>query len=279
MPPVKTTRYFDDPAPVPLILRVFSSRPNSHLFRRTVVRRIKRAVTQPFYRDHFWFLRYLLLPPSDAWYASLFRPPEGTIAGEICPSYARLGEETVAHIRELMPRLRIIFLLRNPIDRMWSQAAMHFEKHGYSSLADVDDARIVRFFDKPSSYRNSGYLETLRIWEAHFPPEQMFLGIFDRMKRDSGAFLKEIHAFLGLEASDAFVSPSVGERRNARKYIPIPEHHYRNLAEKHVGEIERLHERLRDPDTAGWLESARARLGQSPSSSSSSSSSSEASAT
>src|SRR5205807_2540295 len=56
------------------------------------------------YRDYFRFRA--------PWHASFF--------GEISPSYALIGKDGFCEIRKLFPKIRILFLMRDPIDRYYS---------------------------------------------------------------------------------------------------------------------------------------------------------------
>jgi hypothetical protein len=58
------------------------------------------------------------LPISDAWYAGLFRQaPEGAVVGEVTPCYSLLPQAGIDHVLRLNPQIRIIFLVRDMIDR------------------------------------------------------------------------------------------------------------------------------------------------------------------
>ena len=56
------------------------------------------------------------------WYARQFRPAGGRLAGEASPSYALLPVRTIRLIRDLLPDLKLIYLMRNPVPRAWSHA-------------------------------------------------------------------------------------------------------------------------------------------------------------
>ncbi len=47
---------------------------------------------------------------------------EGSKAGEITPAYAILPVEVIREIRREFPDIRLIYLIRNPMDRAWSSA-------------------------------------------------------------------------------------------------------------------------------------------------------------
>src|SRR5262245_8764381 len=61
------------------------------------------------------------------WYRSLFVSSD-RVEGEITPAYAILPPRQVAEIAATFPDLRLIYILRNPIDRAWSSALMALQR-------------------------------------------------------------------------------------------------------------------------------------------------------
>lgn len=55
------------------------------------------------------------------WYEGLFEgQPPSVAVGEITPAYAILAPPIIAEVARAFPALRLIYLIRNPIDRAWS---------------------------------------------------------------------------------------------------------------------------------------------------------------
>ena len=75
----------------------------------------------------FFFMREMLQRDLD-WYDAHFAPENGDepkpVRGEISPPYCRLKAWQVNRIAKLFPDLRIIFTLRHPIERAWSEALL-----------------------------------------------------------------------------------------------------------------------------------------------------------
>jgi len=122
LPPIKEIHYFDVflpfPFPFPLATLLLSPRTRTQYWMRIKVKEALQDVKlNP--ENFLWHMRYFLLPRTDKWYASLFSPREGQIVGEVTPSYAAINEKDVARVYALMPNIKVIYLLRNPIQRMW----------------------------------------------------------------------------------------------------------------------------------------------------------------
>jgi hypothetical protein len=276
MPPVKEIHYFNRPSSWPLIIQM--CHPNDSRMRsfalRGLVKRLRRFGRRPVLSHKAngslrarspealkasvlgWYFRFLLLPRNDQWYASLFAPSRGRVTGDITPYYANLEEDRVAYIHSLMPDAKIMYLLRNPIHRLWSHAAMHFSRDGFSGLATVGEEQVREFLERQSKSRISDYAQNLQTWSL-YPEEQFFVGFFDHLVQNPRGFLKEIYRYLELDASDQFVPQTVQEKRNPGQYYAIPDHFARFLASQYLGQIEQLHQRFDNRYTAVWLNSVQ----------------------
>ena len=255
LPPFKELHYFDHLSSKPTAIDLLSRR-----FGRFKLRRIAKRLWRKKGQDIGWFLRYLFLPRSDNWYASLFSPTMGQIAGEICPEYDTLDEKIVAHIHTLMPNLKIIYLIRNPIHKMWSQAAMRYRRYGEQGIDTIEEETIKKYLDAQTTYRRSHYLKTLQIWESIYPKEQLFIGYFEQLQQNPRQLLSEIHQFIEVDSFEQYLPDEVRKNPNPGHYPAIPAHFVHHLARQHHEHLKALHQKLDNPYTANWLEFAEQHL-------------------
>jgi hypothetical protein len=251
MTPLKELNYFNDPTPIPNIIRMFT--------RKWMLSQLKWSV-HPSLREGRniqigWFLRFYLLLRNDRWYSSLFSPDLGQKTGEVNPAYAILPENIVGRIHDLMPNLRIMYLLRNPILRTWSQAAMHFRDRG-RNLENVRDDELYAFLKLGRVSRHSDYLRNLQTWENFYPRKQLFIGFFDKLVQNPKDFIEEIYDFLELDNLDRFIPNTVFKRRNTKPYPEIPIRFSSYLAHKYYNQIKQLHTRFANSYTSDWLDFA-----------------------
>ena len=117
MPKEKEIHYFDEKIKLKdgLWSRLRGEDPADQRWRRQAGVRIKRFPKGFSLQDLAWDLRYFFGRPDDEWYASLFEQGRGKITGETTPDYSILDREMVAHVHDLMPRAKIVFMVRNPI--------------------------------------------------------------------------------------------------------------------------------------------------------------------
>ena len=126
----------------------------------------------PMKEVHFWDL---FEERGLDWYRSLFdNAASGQIRGEITPAYAILPKEKIAEIYALNPKLRVIYIVRNPIDRAWSAAKMELARAELDFNATPDEWFIDEFNSDASCLRG-GYKACLANWLSIFPKAQILL--------------------------------------------------------------------------------------------------------
>jgi len=246
MPPLKEIHYFDekihDPANVVprLARRLFGKRVVDRRWRRQVRTRMVRHLKK-FSKDGFlWDLRYYAGMPGDEWYASLFEPGRGKVSGEITPAYSMLEPGVIAHIHEKLPWAKIVFLMRNPIERAWSQTVMQFEKSKKRAIDTVADTKLRRTFEREGSRLRTDYLRTLENWGAFYPEEQIFVGFLEDIYFFPEELLSRLYGFLGVDPS--FRPPGMAQRVHSRSASQVPTKSIIYLARAYRDEITRLGE-------------------------------------
>ena len=178
----------------------------------------------------------------DAWYASLFEPAEaGKTVGEVTPAYSVIDRETVGRAHALMPEAKIVFLMRNPVERAWSHAVMRIVKKE-GGVENVPVETIIKRFDREKSQLRTNYLRTLENWGAYYPPERVFVGFLEDIHFHAEGFLTRLCEFLGVDAS--FRPPKMNKRINARSTDEMPIEVASHLARVYGDSIRSLDERF-----------------------------------
>jgi hypothetical protein len=171
------------------------------------------------------------------WYRSNF-PLAGRdrhwLAGEASPYYL-LHPHAPARAAAVVPDVRIVAVLRNPVTRAYSYF-QHARALGFEPIADfaealaregerTDDAwqQLVRTgrrqlaVERYSYLRRGRYAPQLRRWLEAFRAEQILVVTSDELFRDSRRTLPLVYRHIGLSAAPA----RAFERRHARAYPPM----------------------------------------------------------
>lgn len=249
LPPIKELHYFDrSPAYAsPSHLagdrlgdRLFGRAPEQAQWRRTAGRHLLGAPRHP--TTLAWKGRYYLGRPSDSWYASLFPPGGRLVRGEITPAYSLLSRADVERVAALMPAAKILFLLRDPVERAWSG----YRRRGLTP--DQVRARLARPVD-----RRGDYLTAIARWGGAFPRGQLHVDFYDDIAADPAGLLMRVFRFLGVAESVRLAGDvTIAHRVNAAPPAPMPLEVRAALTRRHLPTIEGLADMFGGP-ASRWL--------------------------
>jgi hypothetical protein len=133
------------------------------------------------------------------WYLRFFQSVRHLIKGEVSTGYGALPQVVVQWLYRLNPRLKLIYLMRHPVERTWSHAK-HQYKHTSFSIRDHEYPIISN--DKalglisPSIHFHSNYLRDIQCWLSVFPKEQMFIGFYEAIRDRPEQLLADLFAYL-----------------------------------------------------------------------------------
>jgi len=241
VPPIKEIHYFDRD-------EKYSS-PNIHahknLFLKLVNyswlrgfwRRLLRPTLKGEFKQFNWKLRYYFQPPTDDWYESLFQDFDG-ITGEITPSYSIISERDIRRIKQLHPTVKIIILLRDPIERAWSHFKYINKESDYGNIK-----KIKKFIHSSRQEERSNYKKILSKYHKYFPNEQLYVSYFDRIIIEPEKLLSEIVNFLGGNQENIKKYCHLKNKSNSSKGEEMPREVYQLLKEKYFLSIKELSER------------------------------------
>jgi hypothetical protein len=171
----------------------------------------------------FWIFKFMLLnreltESAVAAYVRLtrhvFRP---NVTGDITPYYAALRPSTIRFIRRYIPDARILYILRNPVDRDFSELSMYARDHQLRQLSDIPAAYVDRVIDGGI---HSNYLGNLINWVDIFGRQAVHVELFESLTEEPQSTLGRIQSFLGVSKCD-IGSRAPHARVNASKPIEI----------------------------------------------------------
>lgn len=187
-----------------------------------------------------WTVKYYFSNYGDQWYLSLFDGADG-ICGEITPSYMLLQEKDIKRIFDLLPNVKTIFFMRDPVERTWSGF-----RRNYSRQKDKfpDDQSIIEYLDRPASIQRISYLETLERYQKHAQPGNMLVSFLDAIEQQPLATLQEIVTFLGGDTAKIDQHCDVDGVVNASASLDMPAAVRAHLCSKYHDLIQELSDRF-----------------------------------
>lgn len=152
------------------------------------------------------------------------RRPGASLAVEASPSYLAYGEDVAPRIRALLPEAKLLFILRDPVDRLYS----HF-KFAKGKLELPPQLTFEAYVELCRRYapRRKGviaekharaleigeYSKYLKRYRDVFPEAQVKVVFYDDLHRDARRFMAQVCGFIGVDS--AFYGTYEFERVNA----------------------------------------------------------------
>ena len=185
------------------------------------------------------------------WYWKQFQGARGRIKGDVTPSYASLPDERVAEIARHLPQCRIIYVLRDPVERAWS-GLRHRLWHGRGVLAEtLTEAELAAAVMNPEILRKGEYRENIRCWRRYYPAERFHFIFQDDIQERPRQVLENVCNFLGVSPARYPWTGAEGEKVNAVPGVKTPPRIERLLADYYRDQIEFL-EDLIGRDLTAW---------------------------
>jgi hypothetical protein len=114
-------------------------------------------------------------------------PDEIELFGEITPAYALLGEAGFREIRGLFQNIRVIFIMRDPVERFYSQMRLFRDKCRMGNRPERD---IEWQIGNPKFNGRSRYQDTIRYLEAVFGKDDLIYLFYESLfRRESIEYL------------------------------------------------------------------------------------------
>jgi hypothetical protein len=132
------------------------------------------------------------------WYRELFNADGGKLHGEITPAYACLPPETIAECHGAFPGLRLVYTLRNPIDRAWSAAKMALTK-AQMQMSEASDQWFADHFLSRGSVQRGDYEVCLKNWLRFYHEDQLLVLRFEELAGNPASYLDKCWKHLGVE--------------------------------------------------------------------------------
>lgn len=236
--PIKEIHYFDRspqyPSPNTHTINTIVEKLTTYSWLKRFYKRLILPILKGNTNDLNWKIHYYFKKPTDEWYKSLFEKLDG-ISGEITPSYSILSVNDLKKIKKLFPSVRIILLLRDPIDRTWS----HY-RYTNKPKAFNNTARIKRFINSKEQAMRSDYISIINNYRSVFNEEQLYISFYDRIIEEPENLLSEIVSFIGGNPYNIANYCKLSAKRNVSADGEIPDKILMLLRAKYKPCIEKM---------------------------------------
>jgi len=150
----------------------------------------------------------------DQWRGLFARRAEGVRSGEIAPTYSTLAADAIRQIHAICPEARLIFVLRNPVERAWTQA-LRLATSRRLDPAGLPDAWFLDAMRTPEAAAEGDYAAALYAWSSVFPATAMMIVDYDRIATDPRGLVASVCRHIGVSPEPVAAIPEADLARGS----------------------------------------------------------------
>ncbi|PIE73877.1 MAG: sulfotransferase [Deltaproteobacteria bacterium] len=143
----------------------------------------------------------------ESFYWELFKDAKGCKAiGEASTDYFYYSRKSALNIKEHDPRAKIIIILRNPIERaysnyIWALKEGAESEKSFRQALDLEENRRKKGMGSVWHYKSKGfYASSVRDYLNIFNASQVKVILFEDLKNDANSVCQELFNFLGVDS-------------------------------------------------------------------------------
>lgn len=201
-------------------------------------------------------------------YETNFDPPVGqepcAIRGELSPNYCMLKPPSIELIRQLYPELRLILIIRYPVERTLSQTWLDLRHmNGQAKTQLLSLSEYLRHVERQRTKRRNDYARVIRDWRAVFGAEALHVELYDDLCIDPAAFLRRVLRHLGADDTVTLPESLLRHKVFASAKAPAPSLIRWYLAMAYREQVQQLNDLL-GGRVAHWLTAMDEMLANAP---------------
>lgn len=213
--PEKEIHYFADPDG-----NDYMSLPGRLARYQRVVGNIRAERVNDHVRNNLsWYSSsYLQDKVDDNWYSNLFSPHhqkrnEAAYCADFSNLYATLDENGWQHVRRIAKQVRVVYTMRHPSKRLWSQLKFGYEFGGDAAAVDkLSDSDFRSFLESPGNFAHADYASVVERLRCNLDESEVLFLFFEDFRNEPLGTLRKIERFLD-------ISPQMYNVENLKKQV------------------------------------------------------------
>jgi len=206
-----------------------------------------------------WYSRWLFEPIDDDWYASLFKRRNGQkYVADFSNLTALIGDAGWQHVRQIAGEVRVLYIMRDPLKRLWSHVKFHAQYTGRADqLAGMNAREMWAEARADHLWKNSEYGRIVATMKRNLKEDELMVAFFEDIHADPLGWLRRLEAFLGVQPGN-YDAARLSERINTSTDVAMPDFFPKLFAD----DFARIHAELRQqgltpPEAWAQFDSAR----------------------
>jgi len=170
-----------------------------------------------------WYKGYISNPVDDVWYENLFkdRGSERYLT-DFSNLYSHIDSTGWDHIKQISRNLRVTYIMRHPLARLWSHVKFHTKIVGeYDAMLNWSPEEFSDMVRKAFIWDNTEYCRVVRTLSENLEPDQFKVFFFEDIHADPLAALRQLEDFLQI-GRHKYDSATLTERVNVSSQLALP---------------------------------------------------------
>lgn len=202
MPPINELHFFDRLGNPKAPLR----QRQINLAKRAIKR--EEAKGSEANRDYVRYLRHITSFPTAnvEWYQEAYswQVAEGVKKGDITPAYLEIDEKHIRYARELLGPVKLVLIVRRPLDRLLSQLRMWAARPTRTDVPQNETEWMELLHETTRKEQRGSYSGGVPLWRTYFGAENLLVLPYSNMKTDPRGMISEIEDHIGVPRFDGY---------------------------------------------------------------------------
>ena len=167
-----------------------------------IIQKAHYRIFKNFPHNIFWILRYLMLDvhinfKSLKMYKKLISSKTDKWKLDISPQNYVLNEETIKTISDNFKDVKIVMILRNPVERGLSHLNMSMGSY-LQLMINNNDYTYINTHLKKEIFEYNDYSSAYKKWSEYIPASNIFIGYYDDIENNPEEFISSLADFLAV---------------------------------------------------------------------------------
>jgi hypothetical protein len=172
------------------------------------------------------------------WYRTMFAGKLDRKSGDISPNYETIDDDALEFLSRSLAATKFIYLVRDPIDRLWSALCHSLRKQRVSEQDITNWATLREVLERRNVQRHSNPALAWTRWTAALGAHRMRYYLFDDIIAEPQSVVDDVCGFIGLAPGPGGLAANFNRKSSNAKVTMPPEIRLR-LSEHMAPEYER----------------------------------------
>jgi Sulfotransferase family len=153
-------------------------------------------------------------------YATLFRFKGKLLSGDVTPGYSGMPEEMIPEVAEKFPDVKVFYLVRDPVTRLWSQISMANRREKFDLELLKQPKKFREFLGEYKPFQKVGFpARVAERWDRLAPKIKFQHFFFDDIATDPHETRRQLLTYLGgdPEKPSGEINPANNRKAKAQK--------------------------------------------------------------